>query len=322
MDFANRFSDRIPEDVSILIRETFNRNLLRNERLSSQLIDAIVALNKRGITPRLLKGTAMLATIPAFRGSRILTDLDIMVSPSEVSAALEALLASDYIVHNQTPADAEKWHVDLGRADDAGMIDLHRTLPGPAFFYRTPVDSSEIWRLIKVGPGEAYVPTPTYQAFILTIHDQFQDSDYWLGNVDLRHLLDLSMLVAAPESIDWDTLEALAPHDLTKNAIETQFLTLTTLLKVKIPPPASARVIPKLQLRRRLLQARFPGLRYVLLPSALLDCRNFRAYRRASAASIRKDPAASISRDLPMFPGWERLRAVLALSRHPRVGKI
>jgi hypothetical protein len=132
---ATRFKDQIPEDVYLYIREMFERNVVRNIRLAAQLAETIVAINDRGVTPVLLKGAAMLATAPqADYGLKLMSDLDIMVSPDQVEPTLEALLALGYTVHYQTPPDAANWHMDLKRPSDVGMIDLHRAPPGPAFF--------------------------------------------------------------------------------------------------------------------------------------------------------------------------------------------
>src|SRR5437588_1605260 len=85
-EFATRFRDQIPEDVYFYIREIFERNVVRNLRLSAQLIEAVSAINDRSVTPVLVKGAAMLATAPPTdHGSKLMTDLDIIVSPEEVN---------------------------------------------------------------------------------------------------------------------------------------------------------------------------------------------------------------------------------------------
>jgi len=144
-EFATRFRDQIPEDVYFYIREIFERNVVRNDRLADQLVEAVSAINDRGVTPVLVKGAAMFATAPrSVYGSKLMTDLDIIVSPHEVNRTLEALLGLGYTVHQQTPPGwAGAWHVDLQRPTDAGMIDLHRAPPGPAFFYRHLGDAKQ-----------------------------------------------------------------------------------------------------------------------------------------------------------------------------------
>src|SRR5260370_24038526 len=82
MNFVKLFPERVPPDAHRYITEIFERNLLRNDRLTTQLAQAVAALNKKGVTPVLLKGAAMLATNGRFcSATRLISDLDILVAP-------------------------------------------------------------------------------------------------------------------------------------------------------------------------------------------------------------------------------------------------
>jgi hypothetical protein len=318
MEFVTHFKDQIPEDVCLYIQEMFERNVARNDRLAAQLTETVAAINDRGVTPVLLKGAAMLATAARPHwGSRLMSDLDIMVLPDQIEATLDALFALGYSVHYLTPPDAGKWYMELKRLGDVGMVDLHRQLPGPAFFYRRLGDVKQHCKMVQIGRGWAYIPCATYQALILTIHDQFQDSDYWIGNIDMRHLIELRNLAISPEGIDWETLAALTPSKLARNALETQIVALFCLLGVDVPTRMRSRFVPRLQHRRRLAQARVPLLRQVLLPIAILDYRNYRDElgRSNSGGEIASDRKWAL-------PKSDTLRFLLALSREQRAGKI
>jgi hypothetical protein len=81
ISFVSRFHDEIPPEVSRYIRELCIRNEYRNQRLSNQLGEALMALNDRGVTPVLFKGSARLATFEsAVNAGRIISDLDIRSS--------------------------------------------------------------------------------------------------------------------------------------------------------------------------------------------------------------------------------------------------
>ncbi len=318
MEFATRFKDQIPEDVHRYIREMFERNVTRNDRLAAQLAETVAAINDRGVTPVLLKGAAMLATAPRpYWGSRLMSDLDIMVLPDQIEATLDALSDLGYSTHFRTQPGARKWYMELKRPSDVGMVDLHRELPGPAFFYRPLGSLSQHWKTVQVGQGSAHVPSATYQALILTVHDQFQDSDYWIGNIDMRHLIEIRDLAASPEGVDWETLAALTPSKLARNALETQLVALFRLLGVDIPHRMRNRFVPRLQHQRRLAQARYPLLRQALLPIAILDLRN---YRDELGRSIK---AGAVDGDQKWaLPKSDTLRFLLTLSRNQRAGKI
>jgi Uncharacterised nucleotidyltransferase len=318
MDFATGCKDRIPDEVHGYIKEMFERNVVRNDRLAAQLAETVAAINGAGVTPILLKGAAMLATAARPHwGSKLMSDLDIMVLPDQVETTMAALLAAGYSVDTEPPPGAGKWYVDLRRPDDVGMVDLHRELPGPAFFYRSSDWLTQHCRTVTVGQGTAYVPSATFQALILTIHDQFQDYDYWVGDLDVRHLIELRDLAASPEGIDWEVLAALTPSRLARNALETQLVGLSRLLGVDVPARMRSRLVPRLQHQRRLAQARHPLLRQALLPIAILDYRNYRdELGRSNGAS------AAVNGRKRAFPRGDTLRFLLALARRQRVGKI
>jgi hypothetical protein len=317
IEVVSRFEKQIPEDACVYVRGMHRRNLMRNDRLAIQLAEAVRAINDCGVTPILLKGAAMLATATrSRRGSRLMSDLDIMIPCEATAAVLRSLFALGYSLDYQTPPQDEKWYADLKRSSDVGMIDLHHSAPGPAFFYRPVGDITKHCDLTAIGEGSAYVPSTTCQALMLIIHDQFQDSDYWTGNIDMRHLLDLRNLADAPDGIDWDQLATLAPSNLARNAMETQLITLSATLGVDIPAHMRSRLIPRLQNRRRLTQARFPLLRWPLLSTTLLDYGNYR-----KGPGLKKRPGTGAGSPWRVPPKLDTLRWLLALSGKTRVGK-
>jgi Uncharacterised nucleotidyltransferase len=318
MSFVDRFENVIPPHVRDYIREMFVRNQLRNQRLSNQLGEALMALNGVGVTPVLLKGAATLATAEsAVNVARLISDLDIMISTEEIEAALEVLFALGYRVFFQAPKGAAKWYVDLERDGDVGMIDLHQRLPGHDYFYSSLGNVRQHCSLTMTRLGPAYVPLPTYQALILIVHDQFQDSDYWTGNIDLRHLLDLCELASSAGGIDWKLLSAISSSRLYRNALETQLVALHSLFDVDVPRELLTRLTPRLQFRRRLIQSRIPLLRPALLAAALLDYTNYRAEVGAEERTTKTSKPQKWS-----FPKIHNVRHLLDLSAEKRPGKV
>jgi len=317
IDFVRRFASEIPVDARCYIEELHRRNVLRNERLSAQLGEAVAELNAIDITPVLLKGAATLVMNgDDRRGRRLICDLDLLVSPDEAAKAIERLSRIGYRVHHQAPNDAPKWWADLARPCDVGMIDLHVSPPGSAAFYRALGEIRTHCRPIAVGRGVAYLPSPVSHAYLLMVHDQFQDYGYWVGNIDLRHLIDLHELVAAQERFEWLYLAKLAAGALARNGLETLLMDLDALLGTQAPVEMRRRLIPRLQHRRRILQQRFPILRPLLLSAALLDLSHY----RQEVSSSRQ---ASRWRLLPrMLPQASTLKFLFALTRAGRAGKI
>jgi hypothetical protein len=317
IDLVGQFERHIPEDVCTYLRNIYQRNMVRNNRLAAQLEEAVVAINAREVTPVLLKGAATLATAPhERRGNRLMADLDILVAPDQVQTVLHALAGVGYELHFETAPEDEKWFAELKRPDDVGMIDLHRSAPGPVYFYRPAGHILKHCRLVSVGRGSVYIPTATYQALTLIVHDQFQDYDYWLGRIDVRHMVELRDLAKSPEGIDWDQLVSFAPSNLARNAVESQLVALAELFGVEVPIRLCTRFIPRLQFGRRLTQARFPVTRWPLLITAVLDYGN---YRKGPGAESRTGKLF-LGRSWAM-PRFSTLRFILGLANEHRVGK-
>ena len=160
-----------------------------------------------------------------------------------------------------------------GHKVDNYIAGLRYSTPGvglispPPHFYRSSGKLLAHCSLISVGRGTAYLPTATFQAFMLIIHDQFQDRDYWVGEIDVRHMVELRDLASSPEGIDWNRMMSFATSPLARNAIEKQLVALAELFAVNVPLEFRQRFIPRLQFRRLLLQSRFP--RTLAAP---LDC--------------------------------------------------
>jgi hypothetical protein len=316
MDIIERNPEKIPSDVRHYVDEIFTRNIVRNDRLSAQLMEALGALNADKITPVLLKGSAMLVSSHRSRvGTRLISDLDILVSPEEAEAASNCLRGLGYNVHFQSPDGAAKWCADLERPGDAGMIDLHQEPPGHGFFYGISGDTKQHCRLVSRMGTPVYIPSSTYHALMLIIHDQFQDADYWVGKIDLRHLLDLRDLANAADGIDWGLLASLVPGKLARNAMETQLVALSSLLGVDVPSEMRSRSIPRIQHRRRMLQMRLPVLSRAFLLTAALDYQNYRAVLRVS------DQLTSRFK-LKRRTHMETARFLIGLSREQRAGKV
>jgi len=312
-------SDRnVPADVAAYVNHLFGRNLIRNARLETQLTEFVTALNEDSIIPVLLKGAALLATRDkASAALRLISDLDILVAPNEFERALECSGRLGYRIHYRSPSQDPKCYADLERSDNVGMIDLHRERPGHKFFYRSHAEVTQYCKLLSGEVGTFYVPTSSYQALILVFHDAFQDYDYWLGTIDLRHLLDLRDLIRSQDGADWHELANLAPSRLAQNALAAHFLTLSSLLGDSVNLPFPKRFAPKIQSWRRVLRARRPGLKYPLLVLNLLDYWTYRAeIARTENAEWRPSLAMS-----PM-PKVSTLNFLLSLSRERRPGKV
>lgn len=311
------FPRDIPPDVASYINHLFELNLIRNTRLKAQLVQMVVALNDDGIVPVLLKGSSLLATKDRRATAyRLISDLDILVAPHEFDKALKCSIRLGYRIHYRSPPEAAKGYADLGRPEDAAMIDLQQERPGHRFFYRSHRRPQHYCKLLSGEQGTAYVPSASYQALMLVFHDAFQDYDYWLGIIDLRHVLDLRDLINAQDGSEWNDLVSLTPSRLARNALAAQFLTLQSLLGIAPPLDLAGEFVPSLQRWRRVLQARKPSLKYPLLLLNLLDYWTYRA-EIARMEEAERQPSFAMS----PLPKASTLSFLLSLARERRFGK-
>lgn len=309
-------AERVPETARVFLAEVRRRNHERNHRLTSQLHDAVAALNAAGIEPVLLKGAALLATCEAPL-DRLLSDLDLLVAPAQADAAVAALERAGFGVMNRYPGAAPHVVAELGRPQDVGLVDLHRRPPGPPGLAETP-ELAERRAAVAVGGGRAWIPDAASQILHLVLHDQFHDGDYWRGGFDLRHLADLKRL--APELVadDLTWLLGACGGDLVRGALRAQLLAADRLLGgAAAQGRTDARAL--WTYRRWRLQHVYPALR---LPLALLafvvEAPQVVAHRAANflgrgrvlgAAAV--DPVGPVER-------VARLRKIMA----PAMGKI
>jgi len=249
--------ESLPDDVQEFLQAVFESAVERNRRMLEQLTEAVGHLNRVGVRPLLIKGAAILA------------DLDLLVRSSELADVVAALEAIGYAPDQEAGRAVSA--TALSRPKDTGAIDLHDEYHTA----RLRFDFESLQRgatQVRLGEGEAWLPSPTMQLVVLVAHDQLRDRDYWRGYVDIRHLFDAASIVGSAEGVDWGLLESLFPAGVPRAALRTYCRTLHGLLGTPVPGALRRGWRSGLQYRRRLLQARWPG---IVLPatalSALLD---------------------------------------------------
>ncbi|MBV7522256.1 nucleotidyltransferase family protein [Ensifer sp. ENS12] len=232
--------ERLPGDVRDYLAFIDDCNRNRNLSLRAQLIETVAAFNSRGIVPILLKGAVPLFVSPPGRlPSRMTSDLDIAVEAGEEAAAKACL---EELGYREVP-DVR----GMARPQDAGILELRRYRPD-GFGCPQPVQRDGL---------RVKIPSLEARAMHWIMHDLLKEGDYWRGRIDLRHLHDLAQL-AESEQLDWAALRTAMPNKTTRNALDTQLLTLHHFFGTKIPADAAGRPMPRLQHWRRIYTVRHP----------------------------------------------------------------
>jgi hypothetical protein len=259
-------ADDVPQDAAAFMDMVVARNDERNQRLGTMLLDATAMLNTAGVTPIYLKGMAIWAACRPAADSypRMMSDVDLLVRPDETHKALEALTAGGFKILGRHD---EHLHAvaDLGRDGDVGVLDLHRRPPGPptlaALCDRDADTVAAPW------PGQARIPSPAHQVYLICLHDMLHDAGFWRGGFDVRHLCDIAELARHPDGVDWDVLMSLPPTRLMRNAMLSQLVAARRIAAAPIPAPLLRGVVPRLHYRRHEAQYLTPALE---LPLGLL----------------------------------------------------
>jgi hypothetical protein len=316
----------VPGEVTAFLADVVRRNRLRNQTVRTQLGEALRRLNAAGVEPVLLKGAAGLAgrALGPAEG-RILCDLDILVRPREIDAALTALMAGGYGVFRRRQGEAPHAVAELIREGERATVDLHQRPPGPPGMAEI-ADLRERAIPVEVAGGRARVPDAASQLYLLVLHDQFHDGDYWSGRLNLRHLLDIGDLSQDP-TLDWARLGSLVGTAVVRNALDTELLDAAWLTGRAIAHVGGRRLWPLLQHRRRRAQVAWPGLMAPLAAlSVLCEAPNLLAHRREIRNSQQRlfaGPAPSAPpKPAPLQPLADRLVRLKDIFLSPAAGRL
>jgi len=277
----------VPDDVRRYLDVILERNRTRNSRLLNELTEAVRSLNASGIVPAVMKGAAiLLAQRHEEIGDRLLTDIDLIVPPDDMSRAIDALKRIGYEIMvggemGSWPGDP-RFHLPtvLSRPGDAGSIDLQCRPKGPNAFSDPQMLFAKSTRVDLNGATLA-IPSPSAQIAYLLLHDQFQDGDYFRGLIDMRHLFDIAVIVRRAPDVDWRGLRAMFLAGYERNAVDTQLLTAKWLFGVRCEWEPRCSRLARLQLKRRRTQLRWAFLWQALTVMSLLL-------------------------ELPHYPAWDR----------------
>src|SRR5690606_9986291 len=153
-------------------------------------------------------------------------------------------------------------------------------------------------RAVDLDGARLVLPSPAAALLALVWHDQFHDGDHWHGWLDLRHLRDVAVLSRAAE-MDWSVVAAGPRDGLTRAALASHLLAARDLFDADVPPELVRGAWPRLQHRRRRLQARAPRLAPLLTAGCLLveapaALKHF-ASRARAAGEARVAPAERLA---------------------------
>ena len=189
-------------------------NTDRNADILLQLERVVACLNAAGIEPIVLKGAAHLATgLWPTPGSRLVSDIDLLVDFDELDRAFSALedLAGAGAQERGHP-EINALHKHMMPVIGAGGpadVELHHSVYAGGAARLAPVNVLRARaQPIQLGDGQARILSPTDRVLIAMFHGLAGNGTYLVPTLQTRDMLDIHFLAATHgKYIDWDWLQ-------------------------------------------------------------------------------------------------------------------
>jgi hypothetical protein len=219
----------LPEEPRHYLQYLHSLNKKRNKSLRLQALEAIHALNDYGIKPLLLKGAIQLFNcIHEDIGSRMMSDLDILVPSQQMSTAVKALTDIGYWEKNKEWFEKQGFHhwAPLVRDDMQGSIELHRAAINRKA--SETISTQEIWNSAATNFIEGVyflIPSATHTVLLNILNSQIIDHYHYLKLFNLRSLHDLAAMDAhSSKGIQWEKIRKMMSDQGLTRVLNTHLL--------------------------------------------------------------------------------------------------
>lgn len=195
---SHQILELLPGEMSEYLKEIYELNRSRNEKILNQLRQITAVLNKSNIYPVFLKGAAhLLDQLYADIGERILKDIDILVPGNDYLLSAQLLENDGYacLEDSKRYFDSEslKHYPALFKPGFVAHLEIHRQLieKDLSWFNHAIVDPEK--KEVKSLAG-CYVLSDRHQAIHNFAHGQLQHGGHINGIISLRDLYDFHLL--------------------------------------------------------------------------------------------------------------------------------
>ena len=241
--------DALAGDTTRTLRAAAARQRVRAAAQAMEHRRVVAQLASCGVEVVLLKGAALRHTVyhrPEVRHTR---DLDLLVAPAAVPAAVEALAALDYAMPDEETTAAYRrhhFHVQLRHAR-GHLVELHWALTEPG----SPVQLSAAAVLRDARPARG-LPTaarvPSTPQLLLHLAVQSATD----GTRPFARIVDVDRLAAAEPALDWEALVGDARRAGVSTALGADLAVARALLGAPVPEHVVAQLRPGAVVRAHL----------------------------------------------------------------------
>lgn len=254
-------SEALPPEIAAYLRRSHMVNVVRNDRIRTQLADSIRTLNARDVEPVLLKGAVdLFISRYGDPGARILRDVDLLVPWRDVERARAALITAGYHEVPREPGKFVTYYVELTRPDAMVPMDLQWYISGQ----RDVLSPDEALRdsVLHHYDGVRFrTLSANHQIVHNLVHSELQDRGADLGFVWLRQLLDLAALCRQLDAaVAWDQVQAHFTRRRLPGLVAKRLYLAHHLLGLPMPAAIRPTLTARLHYNRCLAQLRWPWI--------------------------------------------------------------
>ncbi len=314
--------DLVPRDVMARLQGVYYANLRRIVRLQASLSEAVIALQREGIEPIVLKGGALAGTVYPDPGLRPMVDLDLLVPTEAVKRAGAVLASIGYHLSGRLTAQLVRFQERVGgrlewlreQYGQLTYMDLQCHLVGVDLcrhaYAIEPGDLRAAARTLPLDRGEALQLSPEDMLIHLCLHAAMGHA----YAVPLIGTVDIDWLVAAEASdYFWRRLVERAGQFRARTIVYRGLCWARDLLGTPVPDRVLDALAPS-PLRERLLARLAPLDEERAWQGA--DCRPKGVHELLLYTALMERPrdALGMVRTI-LFPGQEWLAVRYGLQR-------
>jgi hypothetical protein len=200
-------ADLVPPQILAELQKTLRSNAAHHMLLSGELLSLLRILDAEKVRAVPLKGPVLASELWGNIASRVMCDLDLLVSKADITRTTKILLANGYRLDSRLPPGQEKsafhWNSQLAMVRDTPPVnlDLHWQLLPSLFPCAAYFDS--VWDRLRTASFEGREILALSDNDLLLFLCAHGSRHLWK---DLRLSADIARLVQIRQDLDWDSL--------------------------------------------------------------------------------------------------------------------
>ncbi len=239
LDRSQKTAVKIPKSALDTLRQAAMTVAAYNMRLICELEDLVCAMNQAAIPVLLLKGAALNLTLYPKVNQRPMTDLDLLIQPSDVNRTSSVLAKAGYVPGVALIRDdffprfyhETEW---ISQSASPVRIDLHARPFRPLRIAQTMPDDAlfDNAKTVAVGNGQALIPNDEHMLIHLAAHAAFHGCNRLIWLYDIKRFVEQRAY-----TIDWDMVTQKCHEWKLAPAVLAAIRKATTLLGPFCPEP-------------------------------------------------------------------------------------